>query len=72
MPDIYFEDGTSYMFDQEKFTIIFEGMKVLFLVKKEHERRNLPKKMILDYQTKILHCIYPDGFTTSENFKGVI
>ena len=72
MTGIYQGEGSSYQFDQEKYRIIFEGMQVTFLLKPEHEHRNRPSKMILNYSTKKFYREFSDGYNSIENFVGVI
>jgi len=72
MPGIYDSDGTSYHFDQDKCRIIFEGMKVTFLLKPEFAHRNRPTKMILDYATKDFYEEFDDGYSCVNKFVGMI
>jgi hypothetical protein len=72
MTGICYSDGTSYHFDQDKYEIIFEGMKILFLLKEEFTHRNRPDKMVIDYTTKRYDCFWKDGYHTTEYFTGVI
>jgi hypothetical protein len=73
MTGILLTDDTSMWFDQEKYSIVFEGLTVIFLLKKEyqdHPKRQ--KKMVLDYSTKTFYEEWTDGYNTIELFKGVI
>ena len=72
MTGAYFEDGTSYHFDQGKYRIIFEGMNVIFLLMPEFTHKNRPIKMIADYQNKRFTELFADGTQTTEMFKGMI
>jgi hypothetical protein len=72
MTGIYRGDGTSYHFDQDKYRIIFENMRILLILKKGFEHRNRPDKMVLDYATKTCDCFWKDGYHTTEPFSGVL
>lgn len=72
MVGVYLQDGTSFHFDQEKYCIIFEGMTVLFILKKEYTHKNRPDKMVIDYATNRFDQCWNDGYSTTEVFKGMI
>jgi hypothetical protein len=72
MTGIYFGDNSSYHFDQDKYAIVFEGMEVLFILKKEHTHRNRPDKIVVDYVKRECHRFFADGYSDVEPFAGMI
>lgn len=72
MTGIYLEDGTSIEFMQERYRIIFEGMTVMFLLKKEFKHPKRENKIVLDYANKTAYFEWADGHNETMKFKGVI
>lgn len=72
MTGIYLEDGTSIGFMQEKYTIHFEGMTAMFLLKKEHDHPRRESKIVLDYANKTAYFEWTDGHNETMKFKGMI
>jgi hypothetical protein len=69
---VYLDDGTSYHFIQDNYHISFEGLMVMFHLKKECAHQHRPDKMILNYATKEFYRHWADGCEDVEMFKGVI
>jgi len=72
MPGIYLEDGTSIHFIQDRYTIHFEGMTAMFLLKKEFEHPRRESKIIIDYANKTVYFEWADGHNETMKFKGMI
>jgi hypothetical protein len=72
MTGVYLLDETSYHFDQEKYRIIFEGLSVIFLRKKEYTNHNMPVKITIDYPSKTMIRNWDDHDMDIEFFKGLI
>jgi hypothetical protein len=73
MTEVRLNDISGYVFDQEKYRIIFEGVRVLFILKREIPTcRNRPDKMVLDYHNMTFREAYPDGYEQTRPFLGVI
>jgi hypothetical protein len=72
MTGIYLEDGTSIHFIQDRYTIHFEGMTVVFLLKKECEHPRRESKIVLDYTNKTAYFEWADGHNETVKFKGMI
>ena len=73
MTEIRLDERSGYVFDQEKYRIIFEGTRVLFILKKEVDFcRNRPDTMVLDYHNMTFRECYLDGYEQTRKFLGVI
>lgn len=72
MTGIHLEDGTSIEFMQEKYKIYFEGMTVMFLIKKEYEHPRRESKIVLDYANKTAYFEWADGHNETQKFLGLI
>ena len=69
---VYLEDNTSYHFIQDNYTISFEGLTVMFHLKKDCSHHNRPDKMVINYATKEFYRHFADGYEDVEKFKGLI
>jgi len=69
---VYLDDETSYHFLQENYHISFEGMTVMFHLKKECSNYNRPDKMVINYATKEFYRYWKDGYEDVEKFRGLI
>lgn len=72
MTGIYLEDETSIHFIRDRYTIHFEGMTVMFLLKKEFEHPRRETKIVLDYSNKTAYFEWVDGHNETLKFKGMI
>lgn len=72
MTEIRVSDNSGICFMQDYYKIYFEGMTVMFLLKKEFEHPRRESKIILDYVSKTAYFEWADGYNETVKFMGVI
>lgn len=71
MTEVCLEDGTSICFIQDKYTICFDGMTVVFLLKKEFAHPRRESKIVIDYKNMSAYFEWVDGHNETLSFKGL-
>ena len=59
-------------FVQENYTIHFEGMNVVFLLKNEFAHPRRESKIVIDYKNMSAYFEWADGHNETMSFKGMI